>query len=120
LKRPGAAFVGPWSILVAGNGKGATLFYARGAKEALMRPVLLAAVSLAALLIMAACESNGTRSARRWGAPDPQTIASITQGPDMITPAGSSQKRARAELDSNLPALAQTVTAKRWHELRNQ
>jgi hypothetical protein len=53
-------------------------------------------------------------------APDPQTMASITQGPDMITRAGSSQKAARADLDSNNPALADTVTAKRWQELRNR
>jgi hypothetical protein len=38
----------------------------------------------------------------------------------MITRAGSSQKAARAELESNHPALAETVTARRWHELRNR
>lgn len=53
-------------------------------------------------------------------APDPQTMASITQGPDMITRAGSSQKTARAELDAGHPALADTVTAKRWRELRKR
>jgi hypothetical protein len=78
----------------------------------------LAATSLAALLVMAA-PSEG-RQPQRGTAPDPQTIASITQGPDMITRAGSSQKAARAELESNHPALAETVTARRWHELRNR
>jgi hypothetical protein len=81
---------------------------------------LLATASLAALLVMAA-PSEGRKAQRDPGAiaPDPQTIASLTQGPDMITRAGSSQKAARAELDSNHPALADTVTAQRWHELRN-
>jgi hypothetical protein len=38
----------------------------------------------------------------------------------MITRAGSSQKRARADLDSNHIALAQTVTAKRWQEIKER
>ena len=82
---------------------------------------LLATASLAALLVMAV-PSEGREARRLPGmiAPDPQTMASITQGPDMITRAGSSQKAARADLDSNNPALADTVTAKRWQELRNR
>lgn len=51
---------------------------------------------------------------------DPQTVASITHGPDMITRAGSSQKAARADLDSNHVAIAGTVTAKRWREIKDK
>lgn len=51
---------------------------------------------------------------------DPQTVASITQGPDMITRAGSSQKMARADLDNNNIAIARSVTAKRWPEIRDR
>ena len=85
-----------------------------------MKSAFRAAALLAALLVMAACQSADPRTPNRWGAPDPRTMASITQGPDMITPAGSSQKAARAELESHHPYLARTVTAKRWHELRDR
>ena len=87
-----------------------------------MKPLFVAAASLACLFVVTApllaAESHPLR--RGEIAPDPQTMASITQGPDMITRAGSSQRAARAELDSNHPALAGTVTAKRWHALRDR
>jgi hypothetical protein len=62
----------------------------------------------------------GTHPLRRGEiAADPRTIASITQGPDMITRAGSSQKAARADLDSNNIAIAGTVTAMWWRKNRS-
>jgi len=85
-----------------------------------MKPLLLAAASLT-LITMAAPSQASTYAERRGGvALDPRTMASITHGPDMITRAGYSQKRARAELDSNHPALADTVTAKRWQQIKNR
>ena len=87
-----------------------------------MKLLCIAAASLASLFIAMtpslAAESHPLR--RGEIAPDPQTMASITQGPDMITRANSSQRMARADLDSNHPAIAGTVTAKRWHELRDR
>jgi hypothetical protein len=86
-----------------------------------MKPLLLAAVSLTLMTMAAPSQAAGTHSERRGGvALDPRTMASITHGPDMITRAGYSQKRARAELDSNHPALADTVTAKRWQQIKNR
>ena len=85
-----------------------------------MKPLLLAA-SLTLIAMAAPSQAAGTHPVRRGEvAADPQTTASITQGPDMITRAGSSQKRARADLDSNHIALAQTVTAKRWQEIKDR
>ena len=81
-----------------------------------MRVLLLAA----ALAVAAAPAFASRKHPESSVAADPQTMASITHGPDMITRAGFSQKRARAELDSNHPAMADTVTAKRWHELKNR
>jgi hypothetical protein len=76
-----------------------------------MKPLFVAAASLACLFVVTApllaAESHPLR--RGEIAPDPQTMASITQGPDMNTRA-----------NSNHPALAGTVTAKRWHELRDR
>jgi hypothetical protein len=87
-----------------------------------MKPAFVAAASLALLLVMATPSLAALTHPLRRGevAADPQTTASITQGPDMITRAGSSQKAARADLDSNHIALAGTVTAKRWREIRNR
>ena len=87
-----------------------------------MKSLLVAAASLAWLLVVTAPSLAAESHPLRRGeiAPDPQTMASITQGPDMITRAGSSARAARAELDSNHPALAGTVTAKRWHEIRDK
>ena len=84
-----------------------------------MKLPCVAAGSLACLFIVTAPSLAAESHPLRPGeiAPDPQTMASITQGPDMITRAGSSQRAARADLDSNHPAIAGTVTAKRWHEL---
>lgn len=76
---------------------------------------------LAAALAVAAAPAFASRAHPESSvAQDPQTMASITHGPDMITRQGYSQKRARAELDSRHPALADTVTAKRWDELKNR
>ena len=87
-----------------------------------MKPLFVTAASLSCLLVATAPSLSAESHPLRRGeiAPDPQTMASITQGPDMITRAGSSQRAARAELDSNHPALAGTVTAKRWHEIRDK
>jgi len=87
-----------------------------------MKRLCLAAASLACLFLMTPPSLAGESHPLRPGeiAPDPQTMASITQGPDMITRANSSQRAARAELDSNHPAIAGTVTAKRWHELKDR
>ena len=87
-----------------------------------MKLLCIAPASLACLLVVTApvlaAESHPLRPGEI--APDPQTMASITQGPDMITRANSSQRAARADLESNHPAIAGTVTAKRWHELRDR
>jgi hypothetical protein len=82
----------------------------------------LCLTSLACLLLATAPSQAAESHPLRPGeiAPDPQTMASITQGPDMITRANSSQRAARADLDSNHPAIAGTVTAKRWHELKDR
>lgn len=87
-----------------------------------MRTMFLTAAALGCLLVTtAAALAAPTHPIRRGEvAADPQTTASITQGPDMITRAGSSQKRARADLDSRHEALAATVTAKRWNEIRDR
>jgi hypothetical protein len=85
-----------------------------------MQPLPCSAALL--LLFFSAVPSlaAGTHPVRRGEvAADPQTTASITQGPD-ITRAGSSQKAARADLDSHHAALSRTVTAKRWDEIRNR
>ena len=79
--------------------------------------VLLLAAALAVAAAPAFASRNHPESSV---AADPRTMASISHGPDMITRAGFSQKRARAELDSKHPALADTVTAKRWDELRKR
>jgi len=83
---------------------------------------LVCVTSLACLFLATAPSRAAESHPLRAGeiAPDPQTMASITQGPDMITRANSSQRAARAELDSNHPAIAGTVTAKRWHELKDR
>ena len=79
------------------------------------------ALLLAAALAVAAAPAFASRAHPESSvAADPRTMASITHGPDMITRAGFSQKRARAELDSNHPALADTVTAKRWQQSKNR
>ena len=87
-----------------------------------MNRLCLAAALLACLFLVTAPSLAAESHPLRPGeiAPDPQTMASITQGPDMITRANSSQRAARADLDSNHPALTGTVTAKRWHELRDR
>lgn len=84
-----------------------------------MKPAFLTAASLICLFVAAAPSLADPSDPPRRGAvaADPRTMASITHGPDMITRAGFSQKRARAELDSNHPALSRTVTAHRWHEI---
>jgi hypothetical protein len=86
-----------------------------------MQP-LLCSTALALLFFSAVPASAAETHPVRRGevAADPQTTASITQGPDMITRAGSSQKAARADLDSRHAALSQTVTARRWDEIRNR
>ena len=85
-----------------------------------MKPVLVSAASLTCLFFLAAPSLAAPTHPLRNGeiAADPQTVASITQGPDMITRAGSSARAARADLDSNHVALAATVTARRWQEIR--
>ena len=87
-----------------------------------MKPVLVAAIAALLLLVLAEPSFAALTHPVRPGevAADPQTIASITQGPDMITRAGSSPKAARADLDSNHIAIAGTVTAKRWREIRDK
>ncbi len=87
-----------------------------------MKPLCVAVAFLACLPVVTAPSLAGESHPLRRGeiAPDPQTMASITQGPDMITRAGSSPRAARADLDSNHPAIAGTVTAKRWHEIRDK
>jgi len=87
-----------------------------------MKPLFVAAASLACLLAPVAPSLAAPTHPLRSGevAADPQTTASITQGPDMITRAGSSPRAARADLDSNHVALAGTMTAKRWHEIRDK
>jgi len=87
-----------------------------------MKRLSAAAISLVGLFLVTAPSLAAESHPLRPGeiAPDPQTMASITQGPDMITRANSSQRAARADLDSNHPAIAGTVTAKRWHELKDR
>jgi hypothetical protein len=87
-----------------------------------MKLLCVTAASLTGLLIVTAPSLAAPTHPLRPGevAADPQTTASLTQGPDMITRAGSSPRAARADLDSNHVALAGTMTAKRWHEIRDR
>ena len=86
-----------------------------------MKPVLAATAALVLLVLAKPSFAALTHPVRPGEiAADPQTVASITQGPDMITRAGSSPKAARADLDSNHIAIAGTVTARRWHEIRDK
>ena len=113
--------VGLWSRTIAATGM-ARRCYRHMDQRNPLRPVLFAAAALASLLVMAAPWQGGATHPIRPGEidADPQTMASITQGPDMITRAGSSQKKAREDLDLQNRAIAQTVTAKRWREIRNR
>ena len=81
-----------------------------------MKPVFISAASLVCLLLVAGPSLAAPTHPLRNGeiAADPQTVASLTHGPDMITRAGSSQKAARADLESGSPAIAGTVTALKW------
>lgn len=86
-----------------------------------MKPVLAATAALMLLVLAKPSFAALTHPVRPGEVDaDPQTVASITQGPDMITRAGSSPKAARADLDSNHIAIAGTVTARRWHEIRDK
>lgn len=81
-----------------------------------MKPVLVSAASLACLLMLAAPSLAAPTHPLRNGevGADPQTVASLTHGPDMITRAGSSERAARADLEYGNPAIAGTVTAQKW------